>query len=182
MVTKVKASRPNPAATQTTKRVRAGAPEPQRSKYEGGGRTHRDAVKTPVAQAIEPQFTPEELEVVQASRWAQFSNKDAVLLFLFGKRPEETWMRTIVCNIAQFCAGLGVTTAGFYLTDLLVMGALTLTSSAWLALALLVIGLITSMYVGWKAGCVAFNYVLSRDADRHWSALVARFTPGAAHA
>lgn len=78
-----------------------------------------------------------------------------------GKRALIAWVSGVV---VAFGAGF----AGGTLLDMLVIGAMAFTGSAFLALLTYVVGLVLVVYASMKLGSAAYNYVAHEHIDAHY--------------
>ena len=89
----------------------------------------------------------------------------------------DDWRRRSIA----FVAGLVTSFASGYmigvLTEYAIVGALTLTGSAFMALLILLLGLIMVMYIGSKSSMFVYVNVMNKSVDRAFGSVRGWFTP-----
>ena len=89
----------------------------------------------------------------------------------------DDWRRRSIA----FVAGLVTSFASGYmigvLTEYAIVGALTLTGSAFMALLILLLGLIMAMYIGSKSSMFVYVNVMNKSVDRAFGSVRGWFTP-----
>lgn len=95
--------------------------------------------------------------------------------------PEHGWMRAITAWIVTLASSIGIGWLVGTITTYAIVGAALLTSSAFVALAILLIGIAGSMYISYKTSPIVFMAVIDgtveKAAARAWKRTKAFFTP-----
>lgn len=93
----------------------------------------------------------------------------------------DDWRRRTVAAVAGLATSLGVGYIVAAITEYAIVGALTLTGSAFMALLILLLGLIMTMYIGSKSSIFVYTNIVNKNIDRAYSAADATvrgwFTP-----
>lgn len=124
-------------------------------------RANRDAMAAAQAQAAQaaPQLDPKRLEAL--------SNLADLLLPQDGDAPQFSWKR----RIATFFVGLSVSAGvGYGIQQAATWGmaaVMSATGSTVLVYAVAALAIIIGLYLAYKAGSIAANYVLSGQLDEH---------------
>lgn len=77
-----------------------------------------------------------------------------------------SWKRTLIAVVLSIAAGAAIGSVSSVFLDILLVGAMSVTGSMFLATCLYVIGLIISMVIAWRVGKRILGYVLSGNIDR----------------
>lgn len=78
--------------------------------------------------------------------------------------PVPSWKRVVITYVAAMCAGYGLGTL-FILVDALLLSSLMATS-VFLYWAVWAVGLLLTLYAGFKLGNAIGNYIMSGQIDR----------------
>lgn len=96
--------------------------------------------------------------------------------------PEHGWMRTIAAWAITMAASIGLGWLVGYVTTYAIVGAALLSSSVFISLMILLIGLIGSMYIGYKTSPIIFKAIIDGAVEKAavsaWRKTRGFFTPG----
>lgn len=94
-------------------------------------------------------------------------NEEMTLRELFASFGVElpSWKRTLAAIVLAIAAGAGIAMVSNTFLDILLVGAMSVTGSMFLATCLYLIGLVISMVIAWKVGKRIMGYVLSGSID-----------------
>lgn len=124
------------------------------------------ATVTPV-EPIEPVHTPDEEQDVEGLAARAQAAFDELLTKLGAASPKR--------YLASFLIGCCVSFGTGYLLGKLVfamaVGTMLLTTSAFLGWLVMLVGTLVAIWAGYKAGGVAFDYIVTKRVDAHWHKL-----------
>ena len=89
----------------------------------------------------------------------------------------DDWRRRSVAFVAGLVTSLGVGYIMAAITEYAIVGALMLTGSAFMALLILLLGLIMAMYIGSKSSIFVYANVMNKSVDRAFGSVRGWFTP-----
>ena len=106
---------------------------------------------------------------------------EATLFEQLSAQIPDDWRRRTVAAVAGLATSLGVGYIVAAITEYAIVAALMLTGSAFMALLILLLGLIMAMYIGSKSSIFVYTNIVNKNIDRAYSAADATvrgwFTP-----
>ena len=89
----------------------------------------------------------------------------------------DDWRRRSIAFVAGLGTSLGVGYIMAAITEYAIVGAVLLTGSAFMALLILLLGLIMAMYIGSKSSMFVYVNVMNKSVDRAFGSVRGWFTP-----
>ncbi len=83
----------------------------------------------------------------------------------------EDWRRQTVAAVAGLATSLGTGYIVAVVTEYAIVGALSLTGSAFMGLVILMLGLIVAMYIGSKSSMFVYANIVNKNIDAAFAAV-----------
>lgn len=130
----------------------------------------------PFIETIVPETAPQPTAFEQYKARAHKAIDDLLV------PPEHGWMRTIAAWAITMASSIGLGWLVGYVTTYAIVGAALLSSSVFISLMILLIGLIGSMYISYKTSPIIFKAIIDGTVEKAavsaWRKTRDFFTPG----
>ena len=130
----------------------------------------------PFVETITPEAAP------QPSAYEQYKASMHKMLDEALATPTHGWKRTLMAWLLSLAVATGIGWLMGYVITAAVVGAALLSSSVFVSSIIMVLGIIASMYIGYKTSPLVYAAVIDRTIERAavgaWRKTKSFFTPG----